>query len=170
MIYDIIETAWAGRLILAGDENGLRHLNFIDGKHPVAIEKAWRHDPDPFATIRTQLADFLAGERKRFDVTLFPQGTPFQRKVWSALLEIPYGNVVSYQWMARRIGNPGAARAVGAANGRNPIAIMIPCHRVISQQGKLTGYGGGIDVKRRLIRLERSGVLLDQNMDGIRGF
>ena len=88
-------------------------------------------------------AEYFAGERKTFEVDLFPEGTPFQLKVWTALLKIPYGKVVSYQWIARRIGNPAAARAAGAANGRNPISIIIPCHRVIRQCGELGGYHWG---------------------------
>ena len=154
MIYDYVHTDLAGTLVLAGDENGLRHLNFIDGKHPVAIQEAWQRDTDHFTAVKKQLAAYFAGERKTFAVDLLPQGTPFQRKVWSALLEIPYGQVVSYQWLARRIGKPTAVRAVGAANGRNPISIMIPCHRVIGKNGSLTGYGGGLALKQRLIRLE----------------
>lgn len=154
MIYDTIETDLAGTLIVAGDERGLRHLNFINDRHPVVIEKAWRRDPAPFTTVKAQLTAYFAGQRKTFDVNLFPKGTAFQMKVWSALMEIPYGTVVSYQWIARRIGSPKAVRAVGAANGRNPISIIIPCHRVIGKDGTLTGYGGGLDVKQRLIRLE----------------
>lgn len=154
MIYDYVQTDLAGTLILAGDETGLRHLNFISGKHPVSIQGNWQRDTAHFKTVKTQLAAYFAGERKTFEVDLFPQGTPFQMKVWSALSEIPYGKVVSYQWLARRIGRPNAVRAVGAANGRNPISIIIPCHRVIGKNGTLTGYGGGLDVKRRLIRLE----------------
>jgi len=154
MIYDYVQTDLAGTLILAGDEKGLRHLNFINGKHPVVIQKDWQRDPDHFTAVKTQLAAYFAGEHKPFEVDLLPEGTPFQLKVWSTLLEIPYGKVVSYQWIARRIGKPGAVRAVGAANGRNPISIIIPCHRVIGKNGTLTGYGGGLDVKQRLIRLE----------------
>jgi len=154
MIYDHVKTDLAGNLVLAGDENGLRHLNFVGGKHPVVIQEDWRQDTAHFATVKTQLAAYFAGERKTFDVDLFPQGTPFQMQVWSALLEIPYGEVVSYGWIARRIGRPDAVRAVGAANGRNPISIIIPCHRVIGKNGTLTGYGGGLDLKRRLIQLE----------------
>jgi methylated-DNA-[protein]-cysteine S-methyltransferase len=120
----------------------------------VTIENAWRRDPVHFTTVKTQLCAYFAGEHQTFEVDLFPEGTPFQKKVWSALLEIPYGTLVSYQWIARRIGNSKAVRAVGAANGRNPISIIIPCHRVIGKDGTLTGYGGGIDVKQRLIRLE----------------
>jgi methylated-DNA-[protein]-cysteine S-methyltransferase len=154
MIYDFYQTKLAGTLILAGDEKGLRHLNFISGKHPVAIHGEWQRDMAHFAPVKTQLAAYFAGEHEKFEVNLLPEGTPFQMKVWSALLEIPYGKVVSYQWIARRINNPGAVRAVGAANGRNPISIIIPCHRVIGKNGTLTGYGGGLDVKQRLIRLE----------------
>jgi methylated-DNA-[protein]-cysteine S-methyltransferase len=158
MIYDTIETSTAGTLILAGDEQGLRHLNFMDGKYPLSIANAWQHDPDYFATVKAQLSAYFAGQRKSFEVDLIPAGTPFQLKVWSALLEIPYGKVVSYQWIAKRIGNPSAVRAVGAANGRNPISIIIPCHRVIGKHGDLTGYGGGLDVKQRLIQLENPGM------------
>jgi len=154
MIYDTLETDVAGTLILAGDKKGLHHLNFINGRHPVTIAATWRRDPAPLATVKNQLADYFSGERRSFDIDLAPQGTPFQMKVWAALRDIPYGHVVSYQWIARRIGSPTAVRAVGAANGRNPISIIIPCHRVIGKNGKLTGYGGGLDVKRRLIRLE----------------
>jgi methylated-DNA-[protein]-cysteine S-methyltransferase len=154
MVYDSIETDVAGTLILAGDKNGLRHLNFVGGKHPLSVSSTWRRDPNHFAAVKTQLKAYFAGECNTFDVPLFLQGTPFQMTVWSALRDIPYGRVVSYQWVADRIGRPGAVRAVGAANGRNPIAIIIPCHRVIGKNGGLTGYGGGLDVKQRLIRLE----------------
>jgi methylated-DNA-[protein]-cysteine S-methyltransferase len=158
MIYDYFQTDLAGTLILAGDDEGLRHLNFINGKHPVTVQRDWQRDTTHFTTVKAQLAAYFAGERKTFEVDLFPQGTPFQMKVWSALLAVPYGKVVSYQWIARRIGKPAAVRAVGAANGRNPISIIIPCHRVIGKDGTLTGYGGGIDVKQRLIRLENPDV------------
>lgn len=157
MIYDTLETDVAGTLILAADEKGLRHLNFINGRHPITIADTWRRDPAPLATVKKQLAAYFSGRRKSFDIDLAPEGTAFQMKVWAALRDIPYGRVVSYQWIARRIGSPGAVRAVGAANGRNPISIIIPCHRVIGKDGSLTGYGGGLDVKRRLIRLENPG-------------
>jgi methylated-DNA-[protein]-cysteine S-methyltransferase len=157
MVYDLFDTNLAGALMLAGDEQGLRHLNFVNGKHPVAVDRAWRRDPAAFATVKSQLSAYFAGECRLFDVDLSLRGTPFQLKVWRALSEIPYGEVVSYQWVADRIGSPAAVRAVGAANGRNPIAIIIPCHRVIGKNGSLTGYGGGLDVKRRLIQLEAGG-------------
>ena len=164
MIYDYVHTDLAGTLVLAGDENGLRHLNFISGKHPVAIQGNWRRDAAHFTAVKTQLAAYFAGERKTFDVDLLPEGTPFQMQVWSALLEIPYGKVVSYEWIARHIGRPGAVRAVGAANGRNPISIIIPCHRVIGKNGTLTGYGGGLDLKQRLIQLENPDVFSDDRL------
>jgi methylated-DNA-[protein]-cysteine S-methyltransferase len=154
MIYDYVQTDLVGMLILAGDGKGLRHLNFINGKYPLTVQRDWQRDTTHFTTVKSQLAAYFAGEQKTFEVDLAPEGTPFQMQVWSALLEIPYGKVVSYQWIARRIGRPAAVRAVGAANGRNPIAIIIPCHRVIGKDGTLTGYGGGIGVKQRLLRLE----------------
>jgi methylated-DNA-[protein]-cysteine S-methyltransferase len=158
MIYDTMKTELAGTLVLAGDEKGLRHLNFMAGRHPLTIGNTWRRDPPYFSAIKHQLAAYFAGETQSFDVALFPEGTPFQMQVWSALEKIPYGSVVSYRWIADRIGKPGAVRAVGAANGRNPISIIIPCHRVIGSDGSLTGYGGGLDVKRRLLQLENQGV------------
>jgi len=154
MIYDIVESAVTGPLILAGDEKGLRHLDFMGGKHPVTIEYGWRRDTAFFSPLKNQLASYFAGESKTFAVRLFPEGSDFQMQVWAALEEIPYGRTVSYRWVAERIGKPKAVRAVGAANGRNPISIIIPCHRVIGSDGSLTGYGGGLDVKRRLLRLE----------------
>ena len=154
MIYDIMENDLTGPLVLAADERGLRHLTFVKGRHPLVIQPEWRRDPVAFAALKTQLAAYFAAECKTFDVALFPEGSPFQRAVWRALQEIPYGRTVSYRWVAERIGRIGAVRAVGAANGRNPISIIIPCHRVIGSDGSLTGYGGGLDVKRRLLRLE----------------
>ena len=154
MIYDRMENELAGSLIMAGDDRGLRHLNFVAGRHPLTIEPSWRRDPGFFSDLRSQLRAYFAGERSAFDVTLHPEGTPFQQAVWAALATIPYGQTVSYSWVAARIGKPKAVRAVGAANGRNPIAIIIPCHRVIGSDGRLTGYGGGLAVKRRLLRLE----------------
>ena len=154
MIYDIYETSVAGKLVLAGDGRRLQHLNFLDGRHPIAIGDDWRRDPAPFTGVKRQLSEYFEGRRQVFDVALDPVGTPFQLRVWAVLREIPYGRVVSYQWVAERIGSPSAVRAVGAANGRNPIAIIIPCHRVIGKHGGLTGYGGGLDLKRRLLRIE----------------
>ncbi len=159
MQYDYFDTDVAGTLVMAGDATGLRHLNFVDGRHPVAIGGDWRRDPAPFSAVKAQLKDYFAGRRRAFEVPLHMDGTPFQRQVWAALQEIPYGRLVSYQWIAERIGRPGAVRAVGAANGRNPISIIVPCHRVIGKDGSLTGYGGGLDLKQRLIRLENPAAL-----------
>lgn len=107
------------------------------------------------ARAAAQLAAYFAGERRDFDLPLAPQGTPFQQRVWDALLAIPYGAVRSYGDVARAIGRPAASRAVGAANGRNPIAIIVPCHRVIGASGQLTGYGGGLPTKRWLLEHEQ---------------
>ena len=148
-----------GRLLLAGDEEGLRTISFQDGFHPVKPGAQWRRTEEPFAEVLAQLDDYFAGRLRRFELPLAPQGTPFQREVWSALTTIPYGDTVSYRELARRVGRPLASRAVGAANGRNPIPIVIPCHRVIGADGSLTGFGGGLEIKRRLLALEcRSGL------------
>jgi methylated-DNA-[protein]-cysteine S-methyltransferase len=105
--------------------------------------------------VHAQLDAYFAGRRRDFDVRLAPEGTPFQLRVWAALCEIPYGETISYAELARRIGNPNAVRAVGAANGRNPLPIVVPCHRVVGADGSLVGFGGGLDVKRALLDLER---------------
>ena len=112
---------------------------------------------EPFATAAAQLAAYFAGQLTSFDLPLAPAGTEFQRKVWAGLLAIPYGQTISYGELARRIGSPAASRAVGLANGRNPISIVVPCHRVIGSDGGMTGYGGGLDRKRFLLALERDG-------------
>jgi methylated-DNA-[protein]-cysteine S-methyltransferase len=112
-------------------------------------------DDEPFATAAAQLAAYFRGDLTEFDLPLAPAGTDFQRRVWTELCAIPYGQSISYAELARRVGNPAASRAVGLANGRNPIAIVVPCHRVIGADGSLTGYGGGLDRKRFLLALER---------------
>lgn len=116
---------------------------------------AWVRDDESFTRARAQLAEYFTGDRQEFDLDLEPAGTEFQRMVWKALLTIPYGEVRSYGEIAEQIGKPGAARAVGLANGRNPIAVIVPCHRVIGASGHLTGYGGGLDRKRYLLDLEQ---------------
>jgi methylated-DNA-[protein]-cysteine S-methyltransferase len=120
---------------------------------------------EPFATAARQLAAYFAGQLTAFDLPLAPAGTDFQRRVWNGLLAIPYGQTISYGELARRVGNPAASRAVGLANGRNPIAIVVPCHRVIGSDGSMTGYGGGLDRKAFLLALERDTAL----PGGIRG-
>ncbi len=156
MYYDFFETGLIGRLTLFGDAAGIRQIDFAEAKYPLAVEDGWEHEPDYFKPLKRQLEAYFRGERKRFDLPLAPRGTPFQRQVWQALGDIPYGEVVSYQDIARAIGNPKAVRAVGGANGRNPIPILVPCHRVIGRDGSLTGFGGGLETKRRLIELERT--------------
>ena len=111
-------------------------------------------DAKPFATVIAQLDEYFAGARRKFDLPLAPRGTPFQLKVWRELRKIPYGRTITYATLARRAGNEAACRAVGAANGRNPLPIVVPCHRVLGSDGSLTGFGGGIDAKRALLQLE----------------
>ena len=144
----------ACRLLLAGDAHGLRRIHFQDGPHPMAIPSGWVRAEEPFRHAIAQLAAYFAGRLTRFEVTIAPEGTPFQRDVWSALTRIPYGETVSYGELTHRLGRPGASRAVGAANGRNPIPIIVPCHRVVGANGALTGFGGGLPIKRMLLALE----------------
>jgi len=113
-----------------------------------------RPDPAPFAAVVAQLESYFAGERRGFDLALAPGGTPFQQQVWRQLRGIPHGETISYAELAHRVGRPAAWRAVGAANGRNPLPIIIPCHRVIGSDGRLTGYAGGLAAKRQLLTLE----------------
>ena len=147
-----------GELLLVGDDDGLRgvHMTPHTGRHGVGA--GWRRDDAALAETRRQLEDYFAGELTEFSLPLAPEGTAFQRLVWDGLGAIPYGQTCSYGALAERIGAPGAARAVGLANGRNPIAVVVPCHRVIGADGSLTGYGGGLERKRFLLDLE-AGVL-----------
>ncbi|MGD0618396.1 MAG: methylated-DNA--[protein]-cysteine S-methyltransferase [Bryobacteraceae bacterium] len=149
MVYTWMESP-VGRLLLAADEKGLRQLLFR-GKP----EKGWREDPEALAEPVRQLRAYFAGELHDFDVPLAPEGTPFQLRVWRELRNIPYGQTISYGELARRIGSPNGSRAVGLANGANPISIVVPCHRVIGSNGKLTGYGGGLENKELLLALEK---------------
>jgi methylated-DNA-[protein]-cysteine S-methyltransferase len=157
MIYTTMDSP-IGELLLLGDGDTLHGLHMQAGRHPLRINPRWQRDDDAFADVRNQLEEYFAGERSTFDLKLHLEGTAFQRTVWHALTEIPYGETISYGELARRIGRPDRARAVGTANGQNPIAVIVPCHRVIGANGKLVGYGGGLDNKRRLLELE-SGVL-----------
>ncbi|HUA23445.1 MAG TPA: methylated-DNA--[protein]-cysteine S-methyltransferase [Steroidobacteraceae bacterium] len=146
-----------GRLLLAGDGASLIQVGFQAGPHPLRPADDWIADATPFRPVIAQLGEYFAGERRRFDLPLAPRGTDFQRQVWRALTEIPYGKTVSYGELARRIGKPSAPRAVGLANGANPLPIIVPCHRVIGADGSLTGFGGGLPIKRRLLALEGAG-------------
>jgi methylated-DNA-[protein]-cysteine S-methyltransferase len=143
-----------GELLLLGDGHVLRGLYMQGGRKPIAIDPTWERDEEPFASVTSQLEEYFSGHRDTFDVPLQMRGTPFERRVWGALQEIPYGETTSYGELASRIGQPTGARAVGLANGRNPIAVIVPCHRVIGANGSLTGYGGGLERKRILLELE----------------
>jgi methylated-DNA-[protein]-cysteine S-methyltransferase len=140
-----------GPLTLVGGDDGLRAIYFPGRSGPV--DEAAR-DSRPFADAIDQLAEYFAGERRRFELSLSLEGTPFQRRVWAALAEIPYGRTTSYGELAAQIGRPDRVRAVGAAVGRTPVPIIVPCHRVIGADGSLTGYGGGLQRKRWLLDLE----------------
>jgi methylated-DNA-[protein]-cysteine S-methyltransferase len=144
-----------GPLLLVADEAGLREIRFVNGRHPTQPEPSWKEDRAPLSKTIRQLQAYFAGELESFDLQLAPEGTPFQLGVWRRLCDIPYGETISYGELAGRIGNPKASRAVGLANGSNPIPIVIPCHRVIGSNGKLTGYGGGLPIKEKLLALER---------------
>ena len=143
-----------GELLLAGDGTALRLVAFPKGPHPQEPEAGWERREAPFRDALRQLSAYFAGKLRRFDLPLAAEGTEFQQTVWRALQTIPYGETLSYGGLARSIGKPSASRAVGAANGRNPIPIIIPCHRVIGAAGSLTGFGGGLSTKRKLLELE----------------
>jgi len=153
--YRIVDSP-VGPLTLAGAESALMHLRMVDQTHEPDRSSWLAADDDAFPEAVEQLAAYFAGELTEFDVELELVGTEFQRKVWKTLRTIPYGETRSYGEIAEQIGSPGASRAVGLANGRNPIGIIVPCHRVIGSTGGLTGYGGGIERKRTLLALEKS--------------
>jgi methylated-DNA-[protein]-cysteine S-methyltransferase len=140
-----------GELLLTGNGSALTGLHM----EPFEVRPDWRRGPATFAAAEEQLRAYFAGELRDFDLPLAPRGTEFQLRVWDALRAIPYGETASYQEVAAMVGKPHASRAVGAANGRNPIAVIVPCHRVIGADGTLTGYGGGLARKRVLLELER---------------
>lgn len=144
-----------GLLTLAGRDGKLMHLRMVDQTYEPSRE-GWEPDGSAFADAVDQLSAYFAGERTEFDLELDMVGTQFQRRVWDALQTIPYGETCTYGEIARQIGSPSASRAVGLANGHNPIGIIVPCHRVIGANGSLTGYGGGLDRKRALLELEKS--------------
>ena len=141
-----------GELLLAADPDGALTAVHLPGRH--ASTDGWERDDALLEPARRQLTEYFAGERTAFDLPLRPAGAPFQLRVWEALTRVPYGETAAYGELAAELGHPGAARAVGAANGRNPIAIVVPCHRVIGASGALTGYAGGLECKRELLDLE----------------
>ncbi len=151
--YTLIDSP-LGPLTVLRDEVGITGLYLPTGKHVVRVDPSWERDDDAFGDVRQQLAEYFAGTRMEFDLPLHASGTPFQKLVWNQLVEIGYGQTASYGKTAVAVGSPDAARAVGLANGQNPISIVVPCHRVIGADGSLTGYGGGIDAKRWLLAHE----------------
>lgn len=154
MNYDYLDTP-IGSILIAGDTEAIRRIAFPKNGKPVRPEPGWEHSArGPVGEAIRQLREYFAGRRTGFDLPLAPEGTPFQRAVWRQVQEIPYGGTISYGELARRVGNPKASRAVGSANGANPIPIVIPCHRVIGADGKLGGFGGGLPVKQALLELE----------------
>ena len=157
MFYTWMDQTPVGRLFLAGDPAGLRYLLFDNESMTERYSIPWREWEQNAEKLKEpveQLEAYFAGRLKRFDFPVVGEGTDFQKRVWNALLDIPYGETASYGDIANVIGQPTASRAVGMANGRNPISIIVPCHRIIGTSGKLVGYGGGLERKKSLLRLE----------------
>jgi methylated-DNA-[protein]-cysteine S-methyltransferase len=154
MFYSYMDSP-VGRLLLAGDDDKLKVIGFSSGNKARGAAADWERFDEPFRAVKKQLEQYFAGERHQFELDLAPDATPFQSQVLEALQQIPYGETCSYQDVAVSVGNPKAVRAVGGANGNNPIPIVIPCHRVVGSDGSLTGFGGGLDNKRFLLDLER---------------
>jgi methylated-DNA-[protein]-cysteine S-methyltransferase len=150
-----------GRLLLAANAQGLTRVHFQAGRRPLRPKPEWRRDAAPFAAALLQLQEYFSRTRRTFELPLAAPGTPFQLAVWEALRAIPFGETVSYGELARRVGRSGSARAVGLANGANPLPIIVPCHRVIGADGSLTGFGGGLDIKRALLSLEGASCVAD---------
>ena len=143
-----------GPLCLAGTEHGLVRVDFQQGDRPVETNATWQEDSGILADGVRQLREYFSGARHDFSLALAPDGTPFQQRVWEELRRIPYGVTITYRELAQRLGMANGARAVGTANGRNPIAIIIPCHRVIGADGRLRGYASGLPIKHRLLQHE----------------
>jgi len=157
--YDLYESTY-GRILLVAVDAGLSGVYFDGQKHHPRLGKEWRHDARNalLRQAKRELAEYFGGERKRFETMLAPEGTSFQRRVWKAISTVDFGTTITYSELARRAGFPGSARAAGAATGRNPIGIIVPCHRIVGSNGSLTGYAGGLEKKRALLALERAGV------------
>lgn len=147
------------KLLVACDNKGLRQLTFENHRHPRPIQEDWIEDAKQFTEVKKQLGEYFAGKREVFDLPLSLHGTEFQQQVWQALVQLPYGRTTTYTDLSNSIGRPDAVRAVGTAIGRNPISIIVPCHRVLATDGSLAGFAGGLDRKTALLKLE--GVLLD---------
>jgi methylated-DNA-[protein]-cysteine S-methyltransferase len=154
MEYRFLESP-LGQILLAGEGETLFRLHFQDGAKPLEVPDSWVQRPEGFGEAVRQLTAYFHGRLFEFDLDLRPDGTEFQRAVLAELRKIPYGETAAYGDIARRLGRPGASRAVGAANGRNPLPVVIPCHRVVGADGRLTGYGGGLWIKEWLLNLEK---------------
>ncbi len=144
-------------IYLTGDEKGLIQIQLSprNEERKIIIEKSWICNPSIFLEEKKQLLEYFRGERKKFSLSLNPQGTIFQKQVWRELKNIPYGKIVTYKQIAEKIGKPTASRAIGAANSKNPLPIIVPCHRVIGSNGKMVGFAYGLDLKEKLIALEQ---------------
>ncbi|MFC0599191.1 methylated-DNA--[protein]-cysteine S-methyltransferase [Streptomyces palmae] len=156
-VHTVLDSPYGPLTLVATEEGVLCGLYMTEQRHRPAQETFGPPDPEPFAEAARQLAAYFAGELTEFTLPLQLFGTPFQQRVWAELRSIPYGETISYGTLAERIGRPTASRAVGLANGKNPIGIIVPCHRVVGGSGSLTGYGGGLDRKRRLLDFESGG-------------
>jgi methylated-DNA-[protein]-cysteine S-methyltransferase len=169
-VYYSVYMSPVGELLLTSERGMLSGLNMAlqQGKPAPSPKPEWQRDDAALRFARQQLDAYFEGDLQNFDLPLHMAGTPFQKQVWQGLLTIPFGTTISYAELARRIGRPGASRAVGAANGRNPIGIIVPCHRVIGADGSLTGYGGGLDRKEWLISHEAPGALDHDRTDSPR--
>jgi len=145
-----------GRMLLVSTEEALTAVCFVGQKYAATPQKDWKRDPGaaPLRQAKLELDEYFSGKRRRFGVALAPEGTPFQRAVWKAIAAVRFGETIPYAELARRAGRPGSARAAGAATGRNPIGVIVPCHRIVGSDGSLTGYAGGLTKKRALLALE----------------
>jgi methylated-DNA-[protein]-cysteine S-methyltransferase len=153
--YDTFQSP-QGQMLLLATEDGLSGVYFVGQKYFPEKEKKWQRDPDhaPLKQAKRELQEYFAGRRRQFEVALDPQGTPFQRSVWKAISKVAFGRTITYGELARRAGEPGSARAAGAATGRNPISVIVPCHRIVGSDGRLIGYAGGLKRKHALLALE----------------
>ena len=145
-----------GPMYATAEEDGITHIEFVGAKYAPEAQADWIEDPraPELAACGAQLAEYFAGSRTEFDLPLAPRGSDFQQRVWKEIARVPYGKTISYAELAKRAGAPGQARAAGAATGRNPVSLAIPCHRIVGSDGSLTGYAGGLERKRELLELE----------------
>lgn len=151
-----ISSSLIGKILLIGHDGILEELHFPNKIDKVVLGEDFEENDAAFAQVTKQLNEYFSGERQNFQLSINPRGTNFQKRVWQELLKIEYGQTTSYSEIALRIGNPKACRAVGLANGKNPIPVIIPCHRIIGKNGSLTGFGGGLNIKRKLLELEQT--------------